>query len=306
MVGDRLNVVTIVDLETTGLDYKVDRILEFGGIRMVDDKPDSEFHALVNPGVKLKESNIAIHGITAEMVAECPRVEEVLPQFLEFLGNTPIVAHNAVFDYNFLNHNAQISLGREVCNHVIDTSIMARELFPREKALSLERLLTLLGKSAEGLHRALQDARALASVFPDLARLYEDKLEWHRSRFAIADALANRYLQVSTLVEELKLEEWEMRRTLELLFSETSRSSIEVPGGGTLKLEKRESWEFHAEEVRALLSSAGILDRVTRVDRAKLDRYLKGDRLSQLQKEAILATRRFLGYRPHLTIERPT
>lgn len=298
-------VVTVVDLETTGLDYKLDRILEIGAVRLDGGRSAGEFHALVNPEVPLRESNIAIHGITPDMVRGCPRIQEVLPRFLEFLGETPLVAHNAVFDYNFLNHNAQLLLGRELSNPIVDTSMLAKEVFPREKALSLERLLQLVGKPAEGLHRALNDARALASIYPELVALHEAKLAWHRSRFAVADALAARYLQLVDLIEELRQEEWEVRRTLELYFSETDREAIQVPGGVTLRLEKKESWEFHGDEVRAILQEAGILERVTRVDRTKLDRYLKGDRLSPAQKEAILATRRFLGYRPHLSVDRP-
>ncbi len=298
-------VVTVVDLETTGLDYKLDRILEIGAVRLEDGLVAAEYHALVNPEVPLRESNIAIHGITSSMVRGCPRIQEILPQFLGFLADTPLVAHNAVFDYNFLNQNSQLLLGRELPNPIIDTSTLAKEVFPREKALSLERLVVLMGKTAEGLHRALNDARALASVYPDLTGLYEAKLAWHRGRFTFSDALASRYLQLTELIEELKQEEWEVRRTLELFFSETDRESIRAPGGVTLRLEKKESWEFHGDEVRAILSEAGILERVTRVDRTKLDRYLKGDRLSPAQKEAILATRRFLGYRPHLSVDRP-
>jgi DNA polymerase III epsilon subunit family exonuclease len=298
-------VVTIVDLETTGLDYKLDRILEIGAVRLENDSVAGEFHVLINPEVPLRESNIAIHGITGDMVRKCPRIRDVLPDFLEFLADTPLVAHNAVFDYNFLNQNAQLLLGRELGNAVVDTSVLAKEVFPRERALSLERLLQLMGKSAEGLHRALNDARALASLYPELHELYEAKLAWHRSRFAISDSLAGRYLQLTDLIDELKAEEWEVRRTLELYFSETGREAITVPGGVVVRLEKKESWEFHSEEVRGILAEAGILERVTRVDRTKLDRYLKGDRLTPEQKEAILSTRRFLGYRPHLSVDRP-
>ncbi|MBM3274311.1 MAG: 3'-5' exonuclease [Candidatus Sericytochromatia bacterium] len=298
-------IVTVVDLETTGLDYKLDRILEIGAVRLIDGDVAGEFHALVNPEVPLRESNIAIHGITAEMVRGCPKIRSVLPAFIEFLADTPLVAHNAVFDFNFLNQNAKLLLGLDLTNQMIDSGALAKEVFPRERALSLERLLQLMGKPVDGLHRALTDARALASVFPDLSDLYEAKLAWHRSRFAVADALASRYLQLTDLIDELKAEEWEVRRTLELYFTETQRDAIQVPGGATVKVEKKESWEFHGDEVRSILAEAGILERVTRVDRTKLDRYLKGDRLSQQQKEAILSTRRFLGYRPHLSVERP-
>lgn len=301
-----MGVVTVIDLETTGLDHKLDRILEIGAVRLEDDRPAAEFHRLIDPGVPLRSSNIAIHGITADMVRGCPPLEEVLPSFLEFLGDAPIVAHNVTFDHNFLSVASLQILGRQLSFTLIDTMDLAREVFPREKALSLERLLQLMDRPAENLHRALNDARALAGVFPELKRRFEQKLSWHRGRFSMVDSLASRYLQLSTLIEALREEEAEVRRTLELFFTENQVESLAMPGGALIKLERRESWEFHADEVRAVLAEAGILDRVTRVDRAKLDRYLKSDRLSAEHKEAILSARRFLGFRHQIAVERPS
>ncbi|MBU6428675.1 MAG: 3'-5' exonuclease, partial [Cyanobacteria bacterium REEB65] len=174
------SIYNVIDLETTGLDYKLDKILEIGAVRLLDGAPVAEFHALLNPGVQLRPSNIAIHGITPEMVRDCPALADVLPTFLQFLGDAPVVAHNAAFDSNFLNFATMQLLGQAFEVELVDTMELAREVFPREKALSLERLLQLMEKPAENLHRALNDARALASIYPELDRRYLQKLEWHR------------------------------------------------------------------------------------------------------------------------------
>ncbi len=299
-------IVTVVDLETTGLDYKVDRILEIGAVRLQDGQSVAEFHSLVDPRVGLRPSNIAIHGIVPEMVRGCPTIEDILPAVIEFLGQAPIVAHNVSFDFNFLNQACLQILGSPLELPVVDTMNLAREVFPREKALSLERLAQLMGRPGENLHRALNDARALAGLYPDLERRYQQKLAWHRGRFEVVDSLASRYLQVSELIDALRDEEWELRRTLELFFTESEVESLAVPGGATLKLERRESWEFRPDEIRPVLAEVGILDRVTRVDRTKLDRYLRGDRLSEEQKAAILSARKFLGIRHQIAVERPS
>ncbi|MBI6547058.1 MAG: 3'-5' exonuclease, partial [Cyanobacteria bacterium NC_groundwater_1444_Ag_S-0.65um_54_12] len=294
----------IVDLETTGVDYRLDRILEIGAVRLVDGVAEEEFHALIDPGVELRDSNIAIHGITPDMIKGCPQIEEILPQFLEFLADDPLAAHNVLFDFNFLNHNAQRILKKELDFILIDTMTLAKEVFPRERSLSLERLLQLLDRSTDGLHRALADARALAGIFFELFNCYETKLAWHRSRFGQVAMLAARYLQLGELIEELRHEEGEARRTLELFFNETETPAVTLPGGVKLRLDKRENWEFKLDEVRATLAGTGILDQVTRIDRSKLNSYLKGEYLSPGQKEAILATRRFLGYRQQIVVDR--
>lgn len=293
----------VVDLETTGLDYKLDRILEIGAVRLQDGVVTGEFQALVDPETPLREANVAIHGITAEMVAGAPRLAQVLPSFLEFLGEAPVVAHNAQFDLNFLRHHAAETLGVAVENPALDTLAMAREVFPREKALSLERLLALFGEPPRPLHRALEDARALASVFYRLAELQDQRRAYQRSQFGRIDQVAMRYRDLNRLMDLMQTEAKELRRTLEVYFEETQADAIALPGGDVLRHLRHESHEFHPEETRAVLEGLGILERVQRLDREKLDRWIKGDRLSDDEKAKVLSARRFLGYRTVMSWE---
>lgn len=296
----------VLDLETTGLDYKLDRILEIGAVRLVDDHVVGEFQALIQPGVELRAENVSFHGITPEMVATAPDLSEVLPAFLSFLGEDPVVAHNATFDMNFLSFHAKETLGVDVLNRAIDTHEMAREVFPREKALSLERLLELFNEPPRPLHRALEDARALASLFPRLMAAQNQRRDYQRSQFGRIDHVATRYRDLGRLIDLMQTEYKELRRTLEVYFEETDQEAIALPGGDVLRRLRHESHEFHPDEVRSALSELGILDRVLRLDREKLDRWIKGDRLTDDEKATLLNTRRFLGHRHVMSWERPS
>lgn len=289
--------LVVVDLETTGLDYKLDRILEIGAVRLHEGVAVAEFQALINPGVELREENVAFHGITPELVAGAPPLEAVLPEFLDFLGDSGVVAHNARFDLNFLSYHARAVLGREVSPPAVDTLELAREVFPRERALSLERLLELFEEPPRPLHRALEDARALASVFPRLQAASDEHRAYMRSQFARIGHVALRFGELGRLIESMQIEHKELRKTLELYFTESGESVVSVPGGKNLVAQQVPSFEFHPEEVRDVLAELGILERVVRVDREKLDRWLKGDRLAAAEKDRLLATRRFLGHR---------
>lgn len=96
----RKKVIEIVlDTETTGLDFTKERIIEFAAVRLENGKVKEEFQTLINPQQHIRKSSIAIHGITEDMVKDAPTEAEVMPQIMEFIGEYPIVAHNAIFDY---------------------------------------------------------------------------------------------------------------------------------------------------------------------------------------------------------------
>ena len=113
----RKKIVEIVlDTETTGLDYTREKMVEFAAVRLENGKIKDEFQTLINPEQHIRKSSIAIHGITEEMVVDAPTEAEAMPKILEFLGDYPIVAHNAIFDYSFLNEAAKRVTGEELKN----------------------------------------------------------------------------------------------------------------------------------------------------------------------------------------------
>ena len=85
----------VLDVETTGLDYKKERMIEFAAVRLENGVIKDSYETLINPKQHIRKSSMAVHGITEEMVADQPTEEEVMPQILEFIGDYPIVAHNS-------------------------------------------------------------------------------------------------------------------------------------------------------------------------------------------------------------------
>ena len=93
------------DIETTGLDPDNDRITEISACRFVKGEYSEEFTTLINPKIPIPKNIISLTGITNKMVEDAPFISDVLPDFINFIGTTPLVGHNIDFDYNFVNHN---------------------------------------------------------------------------------------------------------------------------------------------------------------------------------------------------------
>jgi predicted DnaQ family exonuclease/DinG family helicase len=155
-----------VDLETTGVDPREDRIIEIGAVRIVDGEVDDAMSAFVNPGVEIPSDVVYLTGITDEDVATAPPVEEVIPGFLEFIADAPLVAHSAPFDTAFLEAAARdrpdLALGERT---VFDTLILSRALVPRLGSHRLASLADFFGIEHERAHRAGDDAMAVSVLF---------------------------------------------------------------------------------------------------------------------------------------------
>lgn len=121
-MGRKKIIEIVLDTETTGLDYTKEKMVEFAAVRLENGKIKDEYQTLINPQQHIRKSSMAIHGITQEMVADAPTEEEAMPKILEFIGDYPIVAHNCIFDYTFLNEASLRTAGKELTN--------ANELIP--------------------------------------------------------------------------------------------------------------------------------------------------------------------------------
>ena len=153
--------IVVLDFETTGLDTRNDRIIEIGAVKLVDGHVTEDLSVLVNPEQALKPKITEITGITDQMLRDQPVITEALPRLLDFIGDCPIAAHNADFDYNIL----QSELRRQGIQRewtVIDTLTFARKLYPDMKSHRLGVLCKRLGVSLKNAHRAVHDATATA------------------------------------------------------------------------------------------------------------------------------------------------
>jgi DNA polymerase-3 subunit epsilon len=162
----------VFDTETTGLDpASGDRIVEFGCIEMVNRVPTGRtFHAYFNPDRTMPAGAEAVHGLSDAFLADKPRFHEHAERLLEFIGDSPLVAHNASFDFGFLNAELAIC-GLEPVSEVrmVDTLTLAKRRHPGAKH-SLDALCTRYGidRSHRTKHGALLDAELLAQVYVEL------------------------------------------------------------------------------------------------------------------------------------------
>lgn len=162
----------IFDTETTGFDpAKGDRLVEVGCIEMVNRVATGHtFHAYFNPDRSMPAEAEAIHGLSDAFLADKPRFHERAGEFLEFLGDAPLVAHNATFDFGFINAELAICGFSPIgTDRMIDTLAIAKRRHPGAK-LSLDALCSRYGidRSHRTLHGALLDAELLAQVYVEL------------------------------------------------------------------------------------------------------------------------------------------
>ncbi len=154
----------VLDFETTGLDPLQDEIIEIGAVKIKGKEVVEEYHSLIKPSGDISKKSSEITGITIDMLESERSIEEVLPEFLEFLEDAVIVAHNANFDYRFLRLWIGKVLGKDWSRPYIDTLALAKALL-KMKNYSLEAIVKKLELGPFKHHRALDDARVTAKVF---------------------------------------------------------------------------------------------------------------------------------------------
>lgn len=154
----------VFDLETTGLYRFSDKITEIGAVKISDGEIVEVFNELVNPERIIPEKVVELTGITNEMVMDKPKIDQILPKFLDFAKDSILVGQNADFDIGFVRENSEI-LGLDFKPVYMDTLPMARAVFPDMGRYSLDKLAKKLGLKSFNHHRASDDAMATAKVF---------------------------------------------------------------------------------------------------------------------------------------------
>ena len=162
----------LFDTETTGLDpLKGDRVIEVAALELVNDLPTGRhFHALINPERDIPDDSTRIHGITNAHVADKPLFSAIAGDLMAFFGEGMLVAHNAPFDFGFLNAELRrLGLGPLAPERMVDTLVLAKQRFPGMPN-SLDALCRRfsIDLSARTTHNALLDCRLLADVYVEL------------------------------------------------------------------------------------------------------------------------------------------
>jgi DNA polymerase-3 subunit epsilon len=195
----------VFDTETTGVFAQHaepelrDRIVEIGCVEIINlERTGREFHVYLNPDRSVPEEVVRVHGLTRDFLLQHGRFAEIAEQFLEFVGDAPLVAHNASFDQGFINAELERCGRAPAANErFIDTLAIARKRFPGASC-SLDALarryqldrygFDLAARKGPGGHGALVDARILAEVYLQLQGGREQKLAFDVEETVVAAA----------------------------------------------------------------------------------------------------------------------
>ena len=153
----------VLDLETTGLSAKTEKITEIGIMKIKDGEVIDKFAEFVNPEKHIPQRVQEVTNITDEMVKDSPKIEELFPKVLEFIKGSVLVAHNATFDIGFLKNVAK-DLGYEFDYTYVDTLPLSRKIYPELKKHKLGKIAEHLGIKVEVAHRALDDVDTTVKV----------------------------------------------------------------------------------------------------------------------------------------------
>ncbi|MGQ9628848.1 MAG: 3'-5' exonuclease [bacterium] len=169
--------IVAFDVETTGLNSRVDAIVEIGAVRTRNGIVEDVWSSLVDPRRPIPPEATAINSITDDMVRGAPEIGEALGDFLDFVGDATLAAHNLPFDLGFVREALAAVRGCEIENDTMDTLEMSRRELPFLPNHKLPTVAGWFGVEIRGYHRALADAMATSSVLFGLIN-YRSLKKW--------------------------------------------------------------------------------------------------------------------------------
>ena len=169
-----VNSYVAIDLETTGIGAKREKITEIGMVKVVDGVVVDTFHRMVNPYRAIPERIVELTGITDEMVQDAPGIETVLPQVLEFCEGFPLLGHQILFDYGFLVQ-ACVNQKQEFSKDGIDTLKLCKYLMPGTEKKNLGAACRYFGIEPDTAHRALSDAMSAHLLYQALQKQFGEE-----------------------------------------------------------------------------------------------------------------------------------
>ncbi len=283
----------VLDVETTGLDYTKERMVEFAAIRLENGKMKDRFETLINPEQHIRKSSIAIHGIKEEDVKDAPTEAEVMPMILDFIGDYPIVAHNAIFDYSFINEASIRQTGKPITNARIDSQMMFKEIYPELESCGLESLMTKFNIEFSTRHRAMADTEGLAKAYPELKKLYEKKYAWQIQQLDNIDYLFERYLRIQQAVQVMQSEMQDLKSVFRLYF-EKGGEPIQSHNGEVLSYQSKQSYAYDFVEIKDVLEEIGALHKAVKLNNNFVDRLAVSGGISKENREKLAAARQML------------
>lgn len=168
----KTNSYTVVDIETTGLNPKRDRIIEIAATKYEDGVEVAQFQTFVNPGIELDERIVELTGITDEMIKDAPYIQDVIGDFVTFETTGTLLGHHIIFDYSFLKR-AAVNTGYSFEKVGIDTLVISRKYLQELESRSLPFLCKHFGIEHQP-HRAMSDVVVTHELYKILMEKFPD------------------------------------------------------------------------------------------------------------------------------------
>ena len=164
MADEMINSYVALDLETTGIGARHEKITEIGMVKVIDGEAVDTYHTMVNPHREIPERIVELTGITDDMVKDAPAIEDMIGDVVRFCGNLPLLGHNILFDYAFLKR-AAVNSGLDFEREGIDTLGICRLFMPADVKRNLTCACSFYEVSQSAAHRAQADAEAAHGLY---------------------------------------------------------------------------------------------------------------------------------------------
>lgn len=166
----------VIDIETTGLDPYFDEIIEIGALKIENNHIVDSFNSLIKLPYNGKLSPFIekLTGISNEMLKDAPKIKEVLPKFLKYIGNSILIGHNVNFDINFLYDKINDKLKKTLSNNFVDLMRLSRKLFPELPNHKLITIAQYFNVSTKNHHRALEDCEITFQCLKHVSKYVHD------------------------------------------------------------------------------------------------------------------------------------
>ena len=162
--------MSALDLETTGIGARHEKITEIGMVKVIDGETTDTYHTMVNPHREIPKRIVELTGITDDMVKDAPGIEEILDEVLAFTEDLPLLGHQIIFDYGFLVQ-AAVNQKRKFEKYGVDTLKLCRYLMPGEEKKNLSAACAYFAVTQDTAHRALSDAYRRPQSIPGTEKL---------------------------------------------------------------------------------------------------------------------------------------
>ena len=286
------------------MDYTKEKMIEFAALRLENGKIKKEYQTLINPEQHIRKSSIAVHGITEEMVKDAPTEAEAMPGILEFIGDNPIVAHNAIFDYSFIIEAAKRTTGNAITNPMIDSQMMFKEVYPDLESCGMEALMKRFNVSFNERHRAMADAMGLALSYPSLKKLYKKKYAWQMKQIENVEYLFERFLRIQGAVSTMQAELQDLKSIFKLYF-EQGGQPIVATTGESLVYHHKQGFNYDFSLIKDTLEEIGTLEKAVKLNSGFIDRLVNGRGLDEETKEKLRSARIEISTTKNLQVVKP-